>query len=131
MSTALYVALAREVPGVDAGSVNGQALVQFIGWLHDASARLDVRSPITMMSVDSAQAVEFLNSKGKKVDSRDLPDEAWFEPEEGIRTVQVLLEHVESEGLRDTALHQDLSACLRVLTLAKEQHVRFHFAVDF
>jgi len=57
--------------------------------------------------------------------------EQWFEAEKGRETVRALLQHFVSVAPEDAGLLSDLRQCLRVLTRAGEERVRFHLAVDF
>jgi hypothetical protein len=60
--------------------------------------------------------------------------EQWFEPEEGIRTVQGLLDHLRQHAeITRSFKHpqyvlDDLTEALKILRAAAQERVRFHFS---
>lgn len=135
MGAALYIALEKEVPGVDATSMRGNVLAT--AWDHlDAIASENGLLPLeAFMSADPDEAAEFLEDHGGASDF-DIPDEQWFDPADGLATVRGLLKLIRGdpslmEGYPIADVTEDLESAARVLALADERKVRFHFAVDF
>jgi hypothetical protein len=128
MSVALYVALERDVPGIDASAVCGKFLSRAQKQL-DAIARRQALTPLEdFVSMDPQEVADLFGA---------IPEgltEQWFEPSEGLKTVRGLLNYLRQDpsGIRNAReVCADLEATERVLAAAREQGVRFHLAVDF
>ena len=119
------------MPGIDASSVDGKFLSRNLDWLDEVARQLNVPSVSTLISVNPQEASAFFEGEGG--DPADLPilAEEWFDASEGLRTIDALLDHVESSRPDDQHLLRDLIACKRVLDRMCKENVRFHFAVDF
>jgi hypothetical protein len=131
MSAALFITLQREIPGIDASTVSGKALSRNLDWLNQVCKQSKVRTMDELISLNPRDVAEFLRGEGEVPDGLSLPQEQWFEPEDGLRTIGALLEHSESVKATERSLLEDLRACKRVLEAAQQHHVRFHFSVDF
>jgi hypothetical protein len=131
MGAALFVSLERDIPGIDASSVSGKALSRNLDWLNEACQKLNVRPVGELISVNPEEAAAFLEEEGGGVDGFRLPAEQWFEAEEGLRTIEALLQHSESQKPAERNLLEDLKSCKGVLERARHENVRFHFSVDF
>ena len=131
MSSALFITLEREFPGIDAGSVNGKFLSRNLDWLDEVAHKLTVRSLSSLISVNPEEAAAFFEGEG--ADPADLPfrAEEWFDASEGLRTIDALLEHTKSLRPDDQQLLRDLIDCQRLLDRLRKENIRFHFAVDF
>jgi hypothetical protein len=128
MGLALYVALEKEVPGVDASSVCGKALAKAQARL-DGIARQHGLTPLEdFLSVAPEDVAALLGDEGEAPEGLGLPAEQWFDPADGLRTVRGLLTH---GGDRPAGVRDDLEATERVLLAARQHGVRFHLALDF
>jgi len=131
VSSALFIVLAREIPGIDASSVGGKFLARNLEWLDEAAKMLVVRPLSELISVNPEDAAAFLDGEGHDATDLSLPPEQWFDAEEGLRTIEALLRHVESEKPAEQRLLRDLRDCRQVLQRARHEATRFHFAIDF
>lgn len=131
MSRALFITLAREIPGIDASSVGGKFLARNLDWLDEAAKKLVVRPLSELISAKPEDVAAFLEGEGQDATDLSLPQEQWFDAEEGLRTIEALLRHVESEKPAEQRLLHDLRDCQRVLQRARQEATRFHFTVDF
>jgi hypothetical protein len=131
VSSALFIVLAREIPGIDASSVGGKFLARNLEWLDEAAKMLVVRPLSELISVNPEDAAAFLEGEGQDATDLAFPPEQWFDAEEGLRTIEALLQHVKSEKPAEQRLLDDLRDCRQVLQRARQEATRFHFAVDF
>jgi hypothetical protein len=131
MGAALFITLERQIPGIDASSVGGKLLSRNLDWLNEASGKLNVRPLGDLISVNSDEAADFLEGEGMDTGELSIPPEQWFDADEGLKTLGALLLHTESTKPEQKNLLEDLRSCMQVLERAKQNDVRFHFAVDF
>lgn len=132
MSVALYIVAEREIEGFDP-FVNGKAL----GHVSEtAMRRLCEEAGVTQLmdycSVSNEDLEQFLDDEEELPD--DLPEETWFEPAMGLRSVRGLMGLLRAKpaALRDAAaVLADLEEFEKVLMRLQQEHVRFHVAVDF
>ena len=126
MGAALYIALEKEIPGVDT-MIDGKMLSRAEKHLAEAAKRLGVRPLMEFFSISADEASDLL---GEDTAGIELPSVQWFSAVEGLKTVQALLAEAESspdlKGAKDNLLD-----CERVLNEAKKHGVRWHLAVDF
>jgi hypothetical protein len=126
MGSALYIALEREIPGLDS-VVDGKMLSKAEKHLAKAAKRLGVRPLMDFFSISTDEAANLL---GNDMVGMDIPAAKWFTAEEGLMTVDALLaETNNSAHLR--AARDDLLQCQRVLREAQKHGVRWHLAIDF
>jgi len=131
VSSALFIVLERAIPGVDSSSIGGNSLSRNLGWLDEVARNLNVRPLSDLISVDPKEAAAFLEGEGETLTDLPLPSEEWFHADDGLRTVEALLNHAKSASADDQRLLRDLTDCKHLLDRAREEGVRFHFAVDF
>ena len=110
MGAALYIALEKEIPGVDT-IIDGKMLNRAEKYLAGEAKRLGVRPLMEFFSVSPDEAAGFLEGEGAEV---EIPAEQWFSAEEGLRTVQALLGEVNSSS-EAKAAKDDLLGCEHVL----------------
>ena len=91
MSTALFIVLEKDIPGFDA-AVNGKPLSRASKGLDRIAGKLGVRPLMEFCSMDLGEAADLLADLGGE--EADIPPEQWFDPEEGLRTVEALLTHL-------------------------------------
>lgn len=131
MSAALFIVLEKEIPGIDSSSVGGKFLSRHLDLLDEHCRALHVRPLSEFISISQEEAAAFIEGEDEQMEDLSLPSEKWFDADEGLRTIQALLQHAKSGNLVDQQLMEDLSASQEVLSRAKVERVRFHFAVDF
>ncbi len=94
--------------------------------LEELAKRLGVRP---LMEFFSASPDEVAEMAGLSADEIDVPDEQWFEPREGLRTVRSLKEHLASiPGAEEVVL--DLADMERVLQEADGRGLKWHLMID-
>ncbi len=126
MGNALYIALEKNIPGVDT-MIDGKMLSKAEKHLASAAKRLGVRPLMEFFSTSSDEAADLL---GDDVAGIDIPAAQWFSAEEGLKTVEALL--AEADGAPELrAAKDDLLGCQRVLREAQRHGVRWHLAIDF
>lgn len=132
MSAALYIILDGKIPGVDT-FVNGKFLAKNNNGLEEMAKRLGVRPLMSFFSMSNEElssleeecAIDLGKAKSRTADT-------WFTAEEGLRTVNVLLENLSSSKLKDVAgVEADLREFARILEFAEANDVRWHLAVDY
>jgi hypothetical protein len=126
LSAAWYIALEREIPGFGP-SVNGKAVAK-AGAILDTLAKK--KGVPTLMSFFSAspELAGFAEDHGVKLEQQ--PPEKWFSAEDGLGTVNSIIEEGEKRQL-DTRTIADLREFQKVLEVAKQNGVGWHLAVDF
>jgi len=127
MSVAWYIALEKQIPGFDA-FMNGKALANAAEKLDYIAEQNSVRPLMSFFSSSREQMLAFSGSEG--VETENEIAETWFVAEEGLRTVNLLLEKVEGNSVSEAA-RKDLLDFRRILETAKQQGVRWHLAIDF
>jgi len=126
MGAALYIALEKEIPGVDT-MIDGKMLSRAEKNLEEAAQRLGVRPLMEFFSISADEASDLL---GEDTAGIEIPSVQWFSAAEGLKTVQALLAEADSspdlKGAKD-----DLLDCERVLKEAEKHGVSWHLAIDF
>ena len=126
MGAALYIALEKEIPGVNS-VIDGKMLSRAEKNLEEAAQRLGVRPLMEFFSISADEASDLL---GEDTAGIEIPSVQWFSAAEGLKTVQALLAEAESspdlKGAKD-----DLLDCERVLKEAEKHGVSWHLAIDF
>jgi hypothetical protein len=107
LSTALFIVLARKIPGIDSSSVAGKFLACHLDWLDEAAKKLVVRPLTELISMNPKEMAAFLEGEGRDTSDLSLPPEQWFDAEEGLRTIEALLRYVESEKPAEQRLLQE------------------------
>ena len=131
MSVAWYIVLEKQIPGFDA-FMNGKALANEAGKLDYIAEQNSVRPLMSFFSSSREQMLEFAGSEGVETGNEmaETWAETWFVAEEGLRTVNLLLEKAEGNSVSEAA-RKDLLDFRRVLETAKQQRVRWHLPIDF
>jgi len=127
MSLAWYIVPEREIPGFDTFA-NGKALAKANDVLEAIATRHSVRPLMSFFSPSTDEVIAFAQSEGA-----NLPkaiEKTWFTAEEGLRTVNLLLESVEKDSTSGRVV-KDLEDFRRVLETLRKCDVRWHLAVDF
>ena len=130
MSTALYIVLDREVPGLDT-FMNGKALAAAEEVVTAHCERLGVRDLWSFYSVDPLDVADPLDDVD---DFGDLDGpvpataESWFPVTDGLVTVRALRGALP--GQAGTAVLEDLGDMERILAEAERAGARWYLAVD-
>jgi hypothetical protein len=127
MSVAWYIVLEKQIPGFDA-FVNGKALAKAAEKLDYLAKQHSARPLMSFFSSSREQMSALAASEG--VETGTGIAEIWFVAEEGLRTVNLLLEKIEGNPAYE-AVRKDLLDFRKVLETAKQQGVRWHLAIDF
>ncbi len=131
MSSALYIVLDREVPGLDT-FMNGKALAAAEEVVTAQCERLGVRDLWSFYSVDPldvADPLDDLDDFGEP-DSREVGSvtESWFPPTDGLATIRALREALRGKAV--SAVLEDLGDMERILAEAERAGARWYLAVD-
>ena len=155
MSTSLYPVLERDVVGYDASAVIGKALCHAV-YHCDVPEVVALDAFFSVSPQELASLAGFYLPGDDLSDHEDTelkplkpappdfqpPAEAWYEPAVGLRAVSEALKalrdasplidgQLEAGKNRTDWVITDLEAVEKVLTLAQEHEVRFHFAMDY
>lgn len=129
----IYIAIEKEIPGFDP-FVNGKAISR--------ASELEIARICTEAGVGSLwgyvsqnadDLADFLEDEGM-TPSGHLPEEDWYEPQEGLSFAVTLAAHLEAhpDCIRNAAeILQDLQDYEKVFVVLVQHQVRWHFAVDF
>lgn len=131
MSSALYIVLDREVPGLDT-FMNGKALAAAEEVVTAQCERLGVRDLWSFYSVDPldvADPLDDLDDFGE-VDNHEMGSatESWFPPTDGLATIRALREALRGKAV--SAVLEDLGDMERILAEAERAGARWYLAVD-
>ena len=128
----LFIILEREIPGLDT-YVNGHALSTYDEKLTQLAEELRVTPLPEFFSMDAEEAAEMLEEMGGDPSEMEIAEEAWFEPAEGLKTIETLQHHLQQNpaAVPDSdAILADLREWHAVLTRAQAEGVRWHSGVD-
>ena len=127
LSVAWYIVLERETPGFD-HSVNGKAVAKASAQL-DSFAKEKVLPPLmSFFSISPEELAGFAEDHG--VSLEQSPSEKWFSADDGLKTVNGLIDGAEKHKL-DARVIADLREFQTVLEVAKQHDIGWHLAVDF
>ncbi|MBI3469222.1 MAG: hypothetical protein HY000_39970 [Planctomycetes bacterium] len=133
MSTAYYIVLDKKVPGFDP-FVNGKFLAQEAKRLARVIKALGLRQLNDYVSYTAEEARGMIEEMGADAEETELPDEHWFDVDEGLVWVGALAEHLAENptGVKNSVgVLSDLREYEEVLTRANTVGARWHLAVDF
>jgi hypothetical protein len=133
MSVALYVALEKEIPGIDASSVCGKHLEKVQKKLEGIAQELGLMPLEGFISVNPEEVRGMLEDLDLP-EGTEIPAEQWFKASDGLKTVRGLLKHLQDDPSvikNAKAVIHDLEATETVLAAAAKRRIRFHLAVDF
>ncbi|HXI71452.1 MAG TPA: hypothetical protein VNN22_13940 [Verrucomicrobiae bacterium] len=120
MGAAHYIVLERAIAGLDT-LIDGKSLSRNMESLDAAARQLGVRPLSEFFSMDPEELAEFMDG----ADDVELPPLQQFSAQEGLATVRALLSRPEAQSAI-----QDLQDCERILNVAAEQGVGWHFQID-
>lgn len=120
MGAAYYIVLEREIDGLDT-MMDGKRLSRSIESLDVAAERLGVRQLSEFVSIPPEEIAELLED----TEGLDLPPLKQFSAPDGLATVRALLPEPEAQPAIN-----DLKDCERILAVAAEHNVGWHFQID-
>jgi hypothetical protein len=132
MSSALYIILDREIPGLDT-FMNGKALAAAEAAVAVHCERRGVRDLWSFYSIAPDALMDALDA----FDSFEAAEgaaspEAWFAARDGLATIRALQDALREDmrgAAGETVLH-DLRDMERILVEAERAGARWHLAVD-
>ena len=133
MGVAYFIVLERKIDGLDT-MMDGKCLARAAEVLDTVASQLGVRPVSEFISADPEQAAEFLKDQGADVGDIELPPLQQFPAHEGLATMRALMAHVQSQPetvKQADGVVQDLRDCERILSVAAQNGVGWHFEVDF
>lgn len=125
MGTSYFIVLERKIDGLDNG-MDGKSLSRHIESLDDAARRAGVRPLSEFFSADPEETAEFMEGEGMEAGEIKLPPLQQFSAQDGLATVRALLRFAQED-----AVATDLRECERILGVAAEHGVGWHFEIDF
>jgi hypothetical protein len=133
MSSALYIILDREIPGLDT-FMNGKALAAAEAAVAVHCERRGVRDLWSFYSIAPGDLMEALEGFDglEGVIAGDAAPEVWFAARDGLATIRALQDALQQEmrgASGETVLH-DLRDMERILIEADRAGARWHLAVD-
>jgi len=129
MSVAWYIVLERNVPGFDHG-IDGKVLGHASKALDAVAEEAGVPPLMEFFSASPEELAAFAEDQGIDSTDSELPAEAWFSAEDGLKTVRALLQAAEDGKLAGN-IADELRAFKKVLEVARDNGVGWHLAVDF
>ena len=127
MSVAWYVVLERDISGFD-HTLNGKAVANVADLLDSVAKEKGLPTLMSFFSISSDELAGFPSDHG--VSLKQPPPEKWFSADEGLKTINGLLDYAENQKL-DARVVTDLQEFKNVLETAKRNSVAWHLAVDF
>jgi hypothetical protein len=131
----MYIVVEGEDPGFDI-FVNGHALARNEDALERMAERLRERPLLEFFSADrNSMALLLEQGAGNPDWTEHLPQPQWFRPEDGLSTVQGLLESLAADpvalGSDTQAVARELREYETVLRKAMLRRLRWHLAVSW
>ncbi|WP_419806651.1 hypothetical protein [Terriglobus sp.] len=131
----MYIVVEGDDPGYDI-FVNGRALARNEDALEKLARSIGVRPLIDFFSADqNSMALLIEEGAGDPQLLDKLPPPQWFAPEEGVRSVEALLDHLRNEpaqlGSESELIREELEEYAIVLRKTVERNLRWHLAVSW
>src|SRR5947207_2530837 len=127
MGAAYFIVLERKIDGLDTG-MDGKSLSRQIESLDEVARQIGVRPLSEFFSTDPVQAAEFMEGEGMDSGDVKLPPLQHFAAQDGLVTVRALSSHASAQA---DSVVQDLRECERILEVAAQHGVGWHFGIDF
>ncbi len=124
---AYFIVLAREIEGLDTG-MDGKRLASHIEALDEAAHASGIRPLSEFFSADPEEGADFLAGEGVDPGEIELAPLQQFSAQEGLEAVRALLLLPVTQA-EDVA--PDLRECERILEVAAQHGVGWHFEIDF
>jgi hypothetical protein len=132
MSSAFYIVLEDDEPGFDT-QVGGKALSREEEAINKIAWDLKVTPLMEFYSVDTEGAMDLMEYEGDP-SKAEIPETQWFDPEEGLKTVQALLHYISDHPnvvQNPGPVIDDLKDFEGVLEQAIVYGLHWHLSVDY
>ncbi len=131
----MYIVVEGEDPGFDT-FVNGRSLARHEDALEKLALSLGVRPLIEYFSADeNSMALLIEEGAGDQELLRKLPPPQWYQPADGLKTVQALLQALRDDpqqlGTEGKQVLSELREYAEVLEKARDREMRWHLAVSW
>ncbi len=129
MSHGWRVVLQQETAGVEVSAEAGRSLLYYHRQIDELAEQLELAALSRFFSRSPADVAEYLRSQGFERNVDELPEEEWFDPADGLRTIRGLLEHLRvtpSAAPQSDKIIADLEEIERTLIVAEAGAVPFH-----
>lgn len=136
MSAAFFIVLDQEDPGFDT-MVNGKFLSRDAKRLETIAKSLGLRpleEYVSYSPEETRAMMEDLGTDPDEVEGMELPEQQWYEPQEGLDWVEMICAHVRanpSSVQNSEGVLADLEEYRTVLEQAKKIRARWNLQVDF
>src|SRR5437870_2557681 len=100
---AFYIVLQQKIAGTDF-AIDNHALSKHIHQLDALANEAGVKTLMSFFSISPEEAADLLESPGAAEPIVQIPEEKWFEAEEGLKTIESLL-----RSLRDSSSAENLA----------------------
>ena len=128
---ALYIVLQQKIAGVDS-TIDNHALSKLSHQLETFAMEAGVKPLMSFFSVSPEEAAALLGDHEAAVQDVQIPEEKWFEAEEGLKPVEALLRSLaDPPSAENNALAAELSEFKELLEVARSHNVRWHLAIDY
>jgi hypothetical protein len=119
--------LERNIPGFD-HTLDGKAVARVADLLDSVAKQKGLPTLMSFYSVSPDELAGFASDHG--VSLKKPPPLKWFSADDGLRTINGLLDYAENQKL-DARVVTELQEFKVVLETAKRNGVGWHLAVDF
>lgn len=135
MSASMYIVVEGEDPGYDI-FVNGHALARNEDALEKLALRLGVKPLLEFFSADqNSMALLLEEGAGDPEWAKTLPPPQWFSPDDGLITIQALLDSLResptSLGSETIPIISELEEYENVLSKTAQRSLRWQLAVSW
>ena len=135
MAASMYIVVEGDDPGYDI-FVNGRSLARNEDTLERLALSLGVRPLIEFFSADeNSMSLLIEEGAGNPEILRKLPPPQWYSPEDGLATVQALLDVLFDEpqilGTEGERVLSELEEYRTVLEKTRARGLRWHIAVSW
>jgi len=135
MAASMYIVVEGEDPGFNI-FVNGRALARYEGAIERLALELGVRPLLEFFSADeSSMALLIEEGAGNPELLKKLPPPQWYRAEDGLRTVEALVESLTNDpqqlGSEGPEVLAELLEYEVVLRKTAEHGLRWHLAVSW
>jgi hypothetical protein len=127
---ALFIALEHEIDDIDL-TPHATNLVEHSEFLEEIADGAHV-APLMHFFHKSAEDMEEFMEDDYNEDGDDDGEELWFDASEGHATLEALLHHFEDHPAEaPEGVEEEIETFIKILTLAEEHDIRWHFEMDF
>ncbi|MEY4563195.1 MAG: hypothetical protein RLZZ618_2472 [Pseudomonadota bacterium] len=130
MGVAYYIAL--DLDDVSLDGINGKYVAKAMDELTDLADELGIQSLESFMGQSAADFSDLIG-EDIEVDDAEIGDATWFEPLDGIATIDALVSALAEDPKRikgAASVQEDLADYKRALEKAAEAGARWHLAID-